>query len=248
MMGFFVIYKRDVVNIVMNPVLLLTNTLSPILFILIFGYLSNGSYGESGITSYDYYGVTILIYSILNVSMTASNSFMEKRLKNSNLRVMYSPIRVSYLYLSKILATFTFTTVCYLFVMYVAHIGLHVTFGGKNVAYVIIIVLLFNFLSAVIGVLFCCMFKSEEVTNKILSLLNNAFAILGGVFFSLDGLGDTVRTISYISPVKWVVECVMKIIYDQDFGLFFTTGSVLILLTCFGLVGCKFLFKVEDYI
>ncbi|ENQ3077746.1 ABC transporter permease [Bacillus sp. WLY-B-L8] len=247
-MSFFVLYKRDVVNIVMNPVLLLTNTISPILFILIFGYLSNGSYGESGITSYDYYGVTILIYGILNVSMTASNSFMEKRLKNSNLRVMYSPIRVSYLYLSKIFATFTFTSVCYLFVMCVAHVGLHVTFGGRNVGYVMIIMLLFNFLSAVIGVLFCCMFKSEEVTNKILSLLNNAFAILGGVFFSLDGLGDAVRTISYISPVKWVVECVMKIIYDQDFSLFLTTGGVLVLLTCFGLVGCKFLFKVEDYV
>lgn len=247
-MGFFPLYKRDLLNIITNPILVMTNTVFPFLLILVFGYL-NSSYYEGGIiTSYDYYGITILIYSILNVSLTASNSFMESSLKSSNLRVMYSPVRTSFLYIAKVLATFTFTSICFLLIALVAHIWLHVTFGGIYVIYVTIIVLLFNMFSTVVGVLGCCIFKSEEITNKILTIVNNILAILGGVFFSLEGLGESIRVVSYISPVKWVVECMMKIIYDHDLSLFGITGSVLIGLSIFALFLCFVFFKEEDYV
>ncbi|MEH7457771.1 ABC transporter permease [Bacillus pseudomycoides] len=247
-MGFLTLYKRDMMNIITNPPLVLTNTIFPLLFIVILGYLSSDIYGEGAITSYDYYGITILIYSVLNVSMTASNSFMESSLKSSNLRVMYSPIRTSYVYITKVLATFTFTSICLLFVMLVTHIWLKVSFGGRYAIYVVIIALLFNMLSSVVGILCCCILKSEEVTNAILTIINNIFAILGGIFFSLDGYGDMIRVVSYISPVKWVVECMMKIVYDHDLSLFGVTGSIFIVLSSLGLFFCSVFFKEEDYV
>ncbi|EJR55648.1 hypothetical protein IIM_00740 [Bacillus cereus VD107] len=247
-MGFFTLYKRDIVNIVKNPTLLITNSIFPLLFIMIFGYLSADYYGGKEITSYDYYGITMLVYCVLNVSMTASNSFMESSLKSSNLRVMYSPIRIGYVYVAKVMATFTVTSVCLLSVMLIIHGCLNVTYGGSNAIYVIIILSLFNFFTSIVGVLFCCIFKSEEITNMILSIVNNVLAILGGLFFSLDGFGEVMRTLSYISPVKWIVECVMKIIYDHDLSLVITTSAILIIMSSLCLLLCKLFFKVEDYV
>lgn len=140
--------------------------------VLVLGYLSSSNYGSQGVTSYDYYGITILLFSILNVSMTASNSFMEKSLRLSNLRIMFSPINTSYIYVSKILATSAFTSLCYFLYALICKFLLQVNFGYHNTTYIFIIMLLFNFLSSSLGVLFCCIFKGEELANTILSPLN----------------------------------------------------------------------------
>ncbi len=245
--SFYAIFKRDLVNIVLNPVLLISNTVFPILLVVLLSYLTSGNYGSGGFTAYDYYGVTILIYAVLNVSMTASNSFMEKSLKTSNLRIMYAPIKLSYIYLAKIAATFIFTSVC--FFGYIAFFSLvfGVNFGGVNLLYVIMIVLSLNLLSSITGVFFCCIFKSEELTNKIISVAVNFFAILGGLFFRLDGLGPAVERISYISPAKWAAEAMFRIIYDNDFSLLVPGVLMLLTVSAVLLIGCKLTFKVEDY-
>lgn len=246
--SFYNIFKRDLVNIVLNPVLLISNTIFPIVLVVLLSYLTSSNYGSGGVTAYDYYGVTILIYAILNVSMTASNSFMEKSLKTSNLRIMYAPIRLSYIYLAKIAATFIFTSVCFMGYVALFSLVFRVNFGGVNLLYVILIILFFNLLSAITGVFFCCIFKSEEITNKIISVVINIFAILGGLFFRLDGLGPAVERISYISPAKWAAEAMFRIIYDNDFSLFGPGILMLLLTSAVLLIGCKFTFKVEDYV
>jgi len=246
--SFYAIFKRDLVNIVLNPVLLISNTLFPIVLVVLLGYLTSGNYGAGGVTAYDYYGVTILIFAVLNVSMTASNSFMEKSLKTSNLRIMYAPIRLSYIYLAKIAATFIFTSVCFLGYIALFSLVFGVNFGGVNLLYVILIVLFLNLLSSITGVFFCCIFKSEELTNKIISVVINIFAILGGLFFRLDGLGSAVERISYISPAKWAAEAIFRIIYDNDFSLFVPGILILMVVSAVLLVGCRLTFKVEDYV
>ena len=161
MYRFYIIFKRDLINLILNPTLLMFNTAFPFLLALILGFLGSGAYGKSGIDSYDYYGVTMLLYVVLNVSVTASNSFMEKSLKASNMRIIYSPVRTSSIYLSKIAATFTFTAACFTVVMLLSKLILGVNFGGANAGYVLILILLFDLLSACLGIFFCCIFKSE---------------------------------------------------------------------------------------
>ncbi len=245
---FMVIFKRDLINIVLNPVLLLYNTVFPLLLTLVLGYLAAGSYGGGGISSYDYYGVTLLIYSVLNVSMTASNSFMERSLKASNLRILYAPFRLSFVYLGKIAATFVFTATCFLALIGMLYLTLGVNFGGDYFGYVLVILLLFNLLAAATGVLFCCIFHSEEITNKILSPVISLLALLGGLFFPLDGLGRAAERVSWLSPVKWVVEAIFRLIYDQDASLFLPVVLVLAGLTVAALAGCKLTFRTEDYV
>lgn len=246
--AFWAILKRDTINIVLNPVLLLTNTIFPLLLILALSYLTGDHYGGNGVSAYDYYGITILIFVVLNVSITAANSFMEKSLKTSNLRITYTPIPTSFVYLSKITATFLFTSGCLLVLMLFLHAVLAVNFGRENTPYVILLLVMFNFFSASVGVCFCCLLKSEEVSNQILSIANNLFALLGGLFFSLDGFGKTMEMISYMSPVKWVAEGLFRIIYDLDFSFFAPTVTILLLGSLLLLLGCKLTFKVEDYV
>ena len=248
MYKFLVLLKRDLVNIVLNPMLLFYNTVFPILLVLVLGFLNRGNYGDTGIDSYDYYGVAILIYFVLNVSTTAANSFMERSLKTTNLRVMFSPIRLSYIYLSKIVATFLFTSLCFILLMLVASSALGVNYGGENRGYVLCLILSFTFLSSALGVFFCCIFKSEELTNKILSLVMTLFALLGGLFFQLDGLGETVRAITYASPAKWVSEGIFRIIYDGDTNWFLPILAVFLVLSAAFTFACKLTFKTEDYV
>lgn len=247
-MGFYTVFKRDLKNLILSPVLLIYNSLFPFLIVLILGYLTSGNYDGTSVSSYDYYGVSIIIFTILFVSMTAANSFMEERVKASNLRIMYSPINPSSIYMSKIAATFVFSSVCLLIAMAILKVIFNVNYGGQNVGYVIIMLELFNLLSATIGILFCCIFKSEQLANKILSPFLNILAILGGAFFPIDSLGKNVEKLSYISPVKWVDEGIFKIIYDKDLSYFSPTVIVLIALTIILLIGCKLTFKGEDYV
>ncbi|WP_054949296.1 ABC transporter permease [Numidum massiliense] len=245
---FAIMFKRDLFNLLTDGGLLIYHTLFPLLLIMTLGYLGSGIYGGSGVTAYDYYSVTIMIYSALNVSITAANSFMENNLKRSNLRVLYAPVPKSFVYLSKIAAAFLFTSVCSVALVLLLQTVFGLALGGSNVIYTIAVLLGLHLFSASLGVLLCCVFKSEEMTNKILSMVNNVLAILGGLFFQLDSLGRWAENISYLSPAKWVAETVLRIVYDDDFSFFLPTMATFVVASLLILWGCKRTFKTEDYV
>ncbi|MFB0845018.1 ABC transporter permease [Paenibacillus oleatilyticus] len=248
MYSFYVILKRDFINLALNPVLLLINTVFPLVVVLVLGYLSSGAFSGEAMNGYDYYGVTIMVYTAVNVSMTAANSFMERTLKSSNLRILYSPIPRAFVYLSKITATLLFCGLSMLITLAVLNWGMGVHLGGADIGYVAVLLLLLMLMSAALGVWLCCLFKSEEASNKLLSMVNNVLALLGGLFFQLDGLGETIAKASCFSPVKWVSEAIFRIIYDHDPALFATAAAVMLGVTALLLLGCKLTFKTEDYV
>lgn len=245
--GFQVVIRRDVINLVTNPVLLMSNTIFPLVLMIVLGYLTEGMYGNE-VTSYQYYGLTMLIFMSLNVSITAANSFMENRIRRSNLRILYAPISRSIVYLSKMIATFIFTTAC----SYLLVLCIYLMFGlpskGFTWFYFMLILTGLNLFAATLGVLMCCIFKSEEVSNQLLSIVNYSLAIVGGVFFPWDGLGRVAEWISMISPVKWVAEATFRVIYDHDLAFVLPTLGICTVGTLLLLIGCHRLFNEEDYI
>lgn len=247
MSKFYILLKRDLANFIKSPVLLQFSTVFPILLTLIMGFLCQGGYGNE-VTSYDYYGITMLLFVVMGVSVSAANGFMEKSIKASNLRVIYSPIKVSYIYLSKIVATFLYTSVCFIAVIGICRLFMGVNYGGGNFGYVLLLVLLLDLLSAALGVMFCCIFKSEEVSSMLLSMANNILAILGGLFFQIEGLGKAASAVSDISPVKWVLAGIMKIIYDGDLSYVYPISAIFLTVTLAFTFVCKLTFKTEDYV
>ncbi|MBC8060799.1 MAG: ABC transporter permease [Clostridiaceae bacterium] len=247
MYRFFQVFKRDFFNLAINPMWIFYITVFPFMLVSILGFLNSGNYG-SNITAYDYYGISIMIYMVFNTSTLSANSFMEGRIKQGNMRIIYSPLPKGHIYISKIAATAILSFFCHLLVMLLLHLILKVNFGGENVIFIILILLLFEIFVSILGVLFCCIFKSENTANQILSIVINISAIMGGLFFRLDGFGETVEKISYLSPVKWIVTDILKVIYDRDFSYYLPTVTILVVLSLSALLLCKKFYNTEDYI
>lgn len=245
MRNLFLISKEDFKNLFKNPMWVFYSTLFPILLVVILGFLTREAYGND-VTSYDYYGITLMIYAVLTSGMTSANAFMEERIKNPNMRIIYAPGSVKSIYLSKIISSFLFSALCHLFDMvslftlYSIHIS--------AIPYLLILFILTEFLSVALGVMLCCIFKTEALSNQILSIVINMFAILGGLLFPLDGYGKVLRSISYISPAKFLTKTIFSIIYDKDFSGFYPTVTILIFLTAVVLIVCDKTFRKEDCI
>ena len=244
MYKFIQILKRDLFNLILNPMWIFFCTFFPFLLIVILGFLTAGNFGNK-VTSYDYYGIAMMIYSILNTATIASNSFMEESIKDGNMRILFSPIKLSYIYFSKIIATFIFASVFHFAIILLMHFMLGVNYGGLSC---FIIFLLFEFFSSALGVLFCCIFKSENTANQVLGIIINIFALFGGVFFQMDGLGNAIEKITYISPIKWVLKAILCIIYDKNYGYFLPSAVMLIAVSVIVIILCHILYKTEDYV
>ncbi|MBY6756706.1 ABC transporter permease [Clostridium botulinum] len=247
-MNLLKVIKIDIINILKNPILVLYNTIYPLVLIGLFGFIANGNYGGEGVTSYDYYGITMIIFTVLYIALTASNTFMEKKVKKGNVRLIYSPTSKTIIFLSKIFSTFIFASVLFTIILIIEKYILGINLGGENFIYIIALLISFNLLMCSFGASMCCMFKSEEATNKFLSPINMLLALLGGLFFPVDSLGKTVEKLSYISPVKWISECIFKIIYDKDFSMFVPTIAICIGSSLIFIILCQITFKPEEYI
>ncbi|WP_115028030.1 ABC transporter permease [Acetobacterium bakii] len=90
--------------------------------------------------------------------------------------------------------------------------------------------------------------KTEAMANQILSIVINLFAILGGLLFPIDGYGKIARTISYLSPAKWLVKATFAMIYDNNFRWFYYAVIGLILATAAVFIVCDKTFRKEDCI
>lgn len=246
MRSFFTILKMDLTNLFKNPVLVGYNTVFVVLLILILGFLCGGNYADNT-DAYQYYTISLIIYGMLNGAMTASNCFMERDIKRPNLRIIFSPVGSFPIYFSKVVASFVFDYVLHMTMLFILCLVLGVTLGAQPL-YFILLMAPIEFAAASFGIFFCCLFHSEETTSMLLSTVISLLCVLGGTFFSLDGMGSTLALISGISPVKWLNDAFFAIACDNDLTLFVpvfviaTTVSVLLVL------GCRLLFKTEDYL
>lgn len=237
----------DLLNLATNPMWFFYCVCFPILLALILGFLNSGAY-DGGITSYDYYGVTMMIFTIFNTATISANSFMEERIKSPNMRIVRSPVRPFDIHFSKLLASFVYAAACHLLAGVVLWAVAGVNFGGDNLLLVLIVLLLSEFFASGLGVMMCCALKSESATNQILSLVITLLCVLGGVFFSLDGFGELMRSVSFLSPVKWVITAIFQMVYDHNNSLFLPVCAILTFSSvAMVLLSVKF-FRTEDYL
>lgn len=247
MSGFMHICRMDFRNMVKSPVLVGYNTLFIILIVLIMGFLNSGAYRHAS-DAYLYYTVTFLIYGMMNGAMTATNSFMERDIKKANLRIIHSPAGSFPIYFSKIVTSCAFNYLCHLIALAVLVPLLQLDFGGKNIGYLLLLMIPVEFAACALGVLFCCVFKAEEGASTLLSNVSAIFAFLGGTFFSWEGMGGTMSLISKLSPVKWLNDTFFAILVDGDLTSVLPVLGVGLLLSLLLVWGCVKLFRTEDYV
>ena len=218
-------------------------TLFPVLLVVILGFLGKDTFGTE-VTSYDYYGITLMIYSIFMSGMTSANAFMEITIRKPNMRIIYAPGNPEVIYLSKIVSSFIFCFCCHLFDMLFLYALFHIQLHA--VPQLVILFALTELFSVALGIMCCCIFKTEAMANQILSIVVNLLAVLGGLLFSLDGYGKIIRSLSFISPAKWLVKTSFEMIYDNDYSRFLPTLAMISLATALVFLVCKMTFRKED--
>lgn len=245
MRNLWLITKEDFLNLIKNPMWIFYAVGFPLLLVAILGRLTRNLYGDS-VTSYDYYGVTLMLYSILSSGSTAANAFMEERIKKPNMRIIFAPGRVGDIYVSKIIASFLFSFLFHLLDVVILVLLFKVNMGDNG-----LVLVLFGeveLMSAAFGVMMCCIVKNESMTNQIQSVLVSILAVLGGLLFSLDGLGSFAARVSSLCPVKWIARAAFQVIYDHSTELFVPVIWGIAGCTLLMLLVCRLTFQREDCI
>lgn len=245
MRNLWLITREDLKNLFKNPMWVFYGTLFPVLLVIILGFLNKDSYGKE-VTSYDFYGITLMIYAVLSSGMTSANAFMEERIRKANMRIIYAPGSIRDIYLSKIISSFLFALTCHVFDMLLLIALFHIHMAAIPELLILLVFgeLFFNGL----GVMFCCIFKTEAMANQILNIFVNLFAVFGGLMFPMDGYGKTVRAVSYFSPAKWIAKAAFGMIYDSDYSWFTPVVFGLGVSVLAVILICEKTFRKEDCI
>lgn len=247
-MIFLKLIRQDFKNLITTPVIVSFCTIYPWLLILLFGFIFSSLYGGSGVTSYDYYGVTMMIYLIVLSITVTPNTFMERKLRKGNIRIAYAPVSKVFIYMSKVISSFLFMAVTFTIYMIIMNYFKIVNFGRNNFIYILILFMALLFLVVAIGGAACVILKSEELTDTVLSNIGSVLALLSGIFFPIDNLGEVPSKLSNLSPLKWVLDLTFSIIYDNNFQNYNLVLSILVVLSIICLLVMHINYKPEDYI
>jgi len=82
----------------------------------------------------------------------------------------------------------------------------------------------------------------------LLSTVISILCVLGGTFFSLDGMGKAFAVITRISPVKWLNDAFFTLSCDNSLHYFWLVFIGVSVVSVLLVLGCRIFFRTEDYI
>lgn len=218
----------------------------PLVLLIIMGYINKDGF-SSDFTSYQYYfcGVLVFIYSGLGTNV--SFNFIDRNNKSGNLRVIFVPINKKFIYASHILSAlvFTFVTLIVNFISF--KLILNVKYYNSLII-IFLVLLSVIFVSSSIGVLLSLIIDDAVIIEEIFTVFQLLFCIIGGCFFSIESIANIPSFVTYLSPIKYVMDGLFKSIYENN-------NSLSILIVCINIVlGLIFIkvsgrfFKEENYV
>ena len=229
-----------------TPVMLLSFFIYPVLLTAIIGYLTQNSFGGE-ISSYQYYSISMMIFIFSGAGLSSVYNFMDKPIKEGNLRLMFTPIRNIGIYLSQIITGTIFNTIGIGFSMILFKMLFKVNYNG-NAALIFLAFVALSFMSNALGVFLCTVIDDVGPINMIFNMLQAILCVLGGAFVSIEALGDIPAALSKLSPVKWLMDGLLNSMYDNDNFLLFITIGVNIVLAIMLIGLCTRTFKTEKYL
>lgn len=166
----------------------------------------------------DYYGVTMTTLIILYASMTAAHGIKKERTLKTGNRMKVSPVTKGEVFTGKLLGFWMVTVIQIIVVLIFSKYAIKVNWGN-NIG-VIILILLAEILFAVsIGVAISHFTKSEGAMDGIINLVIPILAFLGGTYMPLEQFkSNVIITLSRFSPITWVNEAMLNVIYRNDFA------------------------------
>ena len=221
------------------------NIIFPAILIGLLGVLGrNGSYG--GITSYQYYGVVMIPFSILMAVITVAYAGKDDAFAKTAERILVAPVSSNMLVMVKVIscsiAIFLYSMLLYLAVSWI------VGFSWKYLIHVGILFLTLSFCVAAIGTHVAVGMKNFLFLKNALNIPIMLFAVLGGIFFRIGTLHPVAAFALDLSPLRWINRCLFMLLYDDTASLWMHINLVLlaagILFTCMAILK----FKKGEYI
>ena len=167
------IMKQDTMNLLKNKPIMMYLLIYPIVLILITGFVFGSIFSDDILTSYDYYGVTMMIYLSMATVIILPELLFGSNVKYANYRIVYSPIPRYKIYLSKLIVAISISYLILAFYMLIFNSTGVVNYGKSNIAYSLLLDLALVIFSITFGGAFCVLLKSEDIVTKILNLVIN---------------------------------------------------------------------------
>ena len=241
------IMHQDILTLLKNKPILIYLVLYPPLLILVTGFVFSGIFSDDVLTSYDYYGVTMMIYLSMATVIILPEMLFGSHVKYANYRIIYAPIARAKVYLSKLLVSIGFAYIIMAAYMLLFNtIGL-VDFGGKNIGGLLLLDLVFVIFAITFGGAFCVIIRNEDLSTNLLNLLINVFAIASGLFFPMTIFGKKIAAIADMSPIAKMADSFFGIIYDHNFHELSSTIGILLLGSFIFLVIIHVMYRPEKF-
>lgn len=245
-MNLFNMVKFEFKLMVKTPVMILTYFIYPVLLTAIIGYLTQKNFGGE-VTSYQYYSISMMIFIFSGAGLASVYNFIDKPIKEGNLRLIFTPISNIGIYLSQIVTGTIFSSLGAGVSMILFKVLFSINYNGNEFIIFLSFVAL-SLMSNALGILLCTILDDAGPINMIFNMLQVFLCVLGGAFISLESLGEFPAALSKISPVKWVMDGLLNSIYDNNNFLLFVTIGVNIVLAMMFIGICTRTFKTEKYL
>lgn len=241
------IMKQDLINLWKNKPIMMYLLIYPILLIPITGFVFNSIFTGGILNSYDYYGVTMMIYLSMATVIILPEMLFGSSVKYANYRIIYSPIPRYQIYMSKLFVSILLSYLILAFYTIVFNATGFVNYGKSNIGSILLLELFLIIFSITFGGAFCVLINNEDIATKILNLVINIIAITSGLFFPLYIFGKRIADISNMSPIANVLSTFFSIIYDHNFTKMYSTILMLLISSFIFILIIHFKYRPEMF-
>ena len=241
------IMRLDSLHLLKNKPIMTYLLLYPPLLIWVTGFVFNSIFSDDVLTSYDYYGVTMMIYLSMATVVILPDMLFGSRVKNANNRIIYAPIARAKVYLSKLLVATGFSYVILATYMVLFNATGFVNFGGRQIGPLLLLDFACVTFAITFGGAFCVILRNEDLATNLLNLVINVLAIVSGLFFPMTIFGKKIAAIADMSPIAKVTDDFFAIIYDHNFQGSVSTIAILLAGSCVFLLIIHILYRPEKF-
>lgn len=194
----------------------------------------------------DYYGVTMTSLFILYAAMTAAYGIKQEQTRKTGNRIKISPVTRGEVFSGKVMGFWIVSIIqigiVFLFSKYAIKVD-----WGQNVGPIIAILLSEILLAVSIGAVVSLYIKSEGAMSGVLNLIIPLIAFLGGAYVPIEQFGGGVlATLTKLSPLTWINEAILNVIYRNDFNKVMPAIIVCLGATMILLIVSSFAYRREE--
>jgi len=187
----------------------------------------------------------LIMFIMMNTLIYGGAMLLFERRNGIIPRMMLSPLSVSQLWIAKILARTILGLIQTLILMVAGIVIFKLNFG--NLLPALMIILIFTISIAALSILFGSVFNREDVVIGLSILASQIFAGLGGCWWPIEVVSDTVKKVGMLTPSYWAMDAFHGLIFfNKGFADIFPNMLFLLFFTLFfAFLSIKF-FKISD--